>query len=208
MSPSSSQPGRSWMDGIPINVRGPAPGSWHDLHLYRQDPAEPEVKVTFGAKRERSTSPQEVKEVEGPRHPKPHNFNLRGRHFPHYQWERWLGDLGYDTSKQKSHCVTPYKKPRDGTLSDTQLWFNKRHMLARSRVERLFSFLDIFRIFTFCSHELTFLHEAMVLACSTMYLLVGENPQYSDCFANLSDDQIRGLGTAESGSHLLLHEHW
>jgi hypothetical protein len=89
--------------------------------------------------------------------------------FPHAAWELFLTDGGYVGC---DHCLCPYQRKAGLDLNENQSWYNDRHALVRSRVERLFAFLDVFKIMSYCDNDAKFVLGAVTLACSAFFLLV------------------------------------
>lgn len=124
--------------------------------------------------------------------------------FKHRPDEYVLGDSGY---QGKDHCLVPYKKRSGASLSDNEKWFNKRHRLWRSRVERLFSFFDRFRFLQYTEHQEAWLRQALHIVCNIFYLKYSAQPQYADCdcklvgFTELKQECLcsRGSGVAPRG---------
>ena len=79
------------------------------------------------------------------------------------------------------HCVTGYKRQHLMPLDEEEKWFNDRHALIRSRIERLFSFMDIWRIFSYCEHNEVYLERASAIALNVFYIMFASESQYDDC---------------------------
>ena len=94
---------------------------------------------------------------------------------PHFINEYFLCDSGYEGCP---HCITPYKKHPHEELTEEQKYFNDRLALVRSRVERFFSFLDVFRVFTYCEHDESWLTKAAYICLNIFYTLFASHPQY------------------------------
>jgi hypothetical protein len=84
----------------------------------------------------------------------------RGELFPHLKFELALTDSGY---QGKEHCLVPFKKRVRVELPPDERRFNRHHRVLRSRVERTFAWLDGWRIFTYCDHELKFVDDALAI---------------------------------------------
>eukprot|EP00760_Papus_ankaliazontas_P016752 PhM_4_TR16826/c2_g7_i2/m.47915 len=104
----------------------------------------------------------------------------------HNPSEIFLGDMGYVGCK---HILHPYKTYGSRKLTAKQKKFNDNISNIRARVERYFSFLNIFRCFTFCDHEAAWLQNAMTIATNIMYCVLATNPQY-EVHAHVNDDML------------------
>jgi hypothetical protein len=94
------------------------------------------------------------------------------RMFEHKEDEVVLADLGYVGAR---HCVVPFKG-RD--LTDEQRRFNTVFGLVRSRIERMFAYFDLFRIFTHTDLQEENVKHAMEIVVAVMYCILAKDPQY------------------------------
>jgi len=97
----------------------------------------------------------------------------------HAKGEYWLADLGYQGC---AHCLVPFKHAAgQEDLPAAEKKFNTHHARIRSRIERLFALLDVFRCFTYCEHEAEWLTGAFRIALNALHVILASKPQYSDC---------------------------
>lgn len=122
--------------------------------------------------------------------------------FEHFENELFCADLGY---LGLDHCWCPEKAKHGVAMTDDDAKFNQRHSLLRSRIEQLFAWLDVFRVFSFCDHNEEYLHGAVSIATNIFYSIYGCAQAYSDCgtgfdqFANTSRCLCHiGCGVVES----------
>ena len=104
-------------------------------------------------------------------------FKEGSKLYQHYTWETFLVDLGYEGC---GHVLTPFKRRRGEQLSADDALFNKKHGLVRSRIERLFSFMDLFRCFWHTEHNEKWLDRAVAIVLNVFYSLFASQPQYGD----------------------------
>lgn len=118
--------------------------------------------------------------VKGPFEGRAHDARnyASGDLLPHLEGELFLADLGYQGC---AHCIVPYKKQRGVDVPERERWFNARHGLIRSRIERLFSFLHKFRVFKGADRCEDWVFKAMYIALSIFFCLYSNAPQYDDC---------------------------
>eukprot|EP00760_Papus_ankaliazontas_P001030 PhM_4_TR10357/c6_g1_i1/m.80295 len=107
--------------------------------------------------------------------------------FKHNPDEIFLGDLGYIGC---AHFLCPFKKSSRQPLTTKKTIFNKNISNIRSRIERYFSFINIFRCFQFCDHNERWLKDAMTIVTNVMYCILANNVQY-EVATDVNKDLLR-----------------
>lgn len=91
--------------------------------------------------------------------------------FEHGEDEEVLADLGYVGAR---HCIVPFK----GEVGEEQHHYNNHHAVVRSRIERFFAYLNVFKVFRGTDMEEENISRCMTIAIAIMFCLLAKSPQY------------------------------
>lgn len=94
-----------------------------------------------------------------------------GTMFEHGEREQVLADLGYVAAR---HCVVPFK----GEVTEEQRHYNNHHAVVRSRIERFFAYLDVFKVFQGTDLQEANIKRCMTIAVAVMFAILAKDPQY------------------------------
>jgi hypothetical protein len=140
------------LGGRPIWVRGPFVGSQHDGKSFQGiDCLSVETAGTIDAEESGRDNGWALRQL-----------------FPHYRTEVFLGDKGYVGC---SHVLHEYKKLPGQLLSMGQRRWNRRFRCVRSRVERLFAWMDRFHILHFCDGQPQHVRDAVIIVVCVFHLI-------------------------------------